>query len=179
VLIRQWYKLHSAIGGSRGSLKDMNRIKQIAKSLALLTTCALGVYLFYPFIAYDLIFTSKAESILDDDRIEERIKEIRSDYFRLPQDQWIAIAYKDYHSDRFISHGRSLAIAKCSDGTWLRSQKHYCINIKKTSSHILDRIEVTPEALQDNAQRGLYELTTAKNLEEAVEALKLLGFYES
>ena len=143
-----------------------------------------------PYIQYSWLFPRHAKQSLDFDVTDvnpEFAKKFDGSIIFFEDGGWIAIVCRDYHRD-IIPNWKSLSFARASDGTTLRSEKHYCASIPAR----LNMIEISLEALDKNREvlgneyenqleilreDEAYGLACAKTVQEAVDAMIILGFH--
>lgn len=98
-----------------------------------------------------------------------------------PGSEWIAIHYHDSHGDPFYS----VAVARTSDGRWLRSRQHYCalFSAYRSQKQLLAmRTSIGdnpahPESwFAEEQQKLLHNAEMATTMDEAVRRLEELGF---
>lgn len=98
-----------------------------------------------------------------------------------PATEWVAIRYTDSHSplDAF-----SLAIARCSDGTWFESREHFCgmLSPAITRARALAAAQSPTERAavdqhyHEGRHRWVEEITEAATINEAKAVLVRVGF---
>ena len=106
---------------------------------------------------------------------------------RLSDGGWIAIGYSDSHSDPLFS----CAVARTSDGRWLRSRTHYCglfssyrsiasqlVLMRDLGPEMAEGVKSTEEWFHEGDQSHLWAAEHAVSMDEAVRELETIGLTE-